>query len=108
MTSSLQTNRNIHQMRKAMLGYSALHFAVAFNRKDVVLMLLMLGANVNINFANSQIKPLHLAYMYNKMKFVKYLYLFSGNDWSAGSNDQIKIIKALLNHKVKVDAHTAL
>ena len=86
--------------------YSALHFAVAFNRKDVVLMLLKHGADVNINLGISKIKPLHLACMYNKRKFQDFINLEQTNcmDWLSHANNQIDIIKTLINYKANVNA----
>lgn len=52
---------------KSYSGYFALHFAIDFNKKDVVQLLLRYGADVNANVGNLM-TPLHLACLHSRTK----------------------------------------
>jgi ankyrin repeat protein len=93
-------------------GYSALHFAVQFNRKNIVQLLLEHNANVNFKEV-SKLTPLHLACIQNLTKFYELIYKYKEEltnksspviNWKNNHEDQIEIVKLLLNCEVDVNS----
>lgn len=89
-------------------GFSALHFAVYFNRIDIVKLLLEHRANVSATATYLQMTPLHIACVHEIPKFyetVTKLEIEHRNvDWSSYHKTQIEIIELLVNHKAEVNA----
>lgn len=90
-------------------GYSALHFAVDFNRKNIVDLLLKYAADVNAIAGSSKITPLHLSCTHSDNKFYQLIDNIPDNevetiDWTSNRDDQIGIIELLLDRKADINA----
>lgn len=88
-------------------GYSALHFAIVFNRREVVELLLQRNADVRATTASSKLTPLHFACMHSWNKFHELVQAdlnCNNADWVKNREDQMKIINMLLAHNSDVNA----